>query len=142
MPDYKGAPKPRAIWTTPRGTIEIELYAGDAPIGTDYFVHLVESGDLVGTEVGRNAPGFVIQFAATKNTIRQRDEVNQRGLTRANLAWASAGLDTGRPGYTLGNQPQPHNEGDFTSLGRVIRGMDVVDRLERTDRITAARMVK
>jgi len=142
LPDYKGAPKPRAIWTTPRGTIEIELYPGDAPIGTDYFVHLVESGDIVDTEVGRNAPGFVIQFAATRNTIRQRDEVNQRGLTRGNLAWASAGLDTGRPGYTLGNQAQPHNEGDFTSLGRVIRGMDVVDRLERTDRITAARMVK
>ena len=142
VPDYNGAPKPRAIWETPRGTIEIELYAGDAPIGTDYFVHLVTTGDIVGTEVGRNAPGFVIQYQATKNTVRQRDEVNQRGLTRGNLAWASAGLDTGRPGYTLGNQMQPHNEGDFTSLGRVIRGMDIVDRLERTDRITAARMVK
>ena len=142
VPDYKGAPKPRAIWTTPRGTIEIELYAGDAPLGTAYFVHLMESGDWVGTEVGRNAPGFVIQYAGARNTVRQRDEVNQRGLTRANISWASAGLDTGRPGYTLGNQAQPHNEGDFTSLGRIIRGMDVVDRLERTDRITAARMVK
>jgi cyclophilin family peptidyl-prolyl cis-trans isomerase len=38
--------------------------------------------------------------------------------------------------------PQPHNEGDFTSLGRVTRGMDVVDRLELADAITAARMAK
>jgi cyclophilin family peptidyl-prolyl cis-trans isomerase len=38
--------------------------------------------------------------------------------------------------------PQPHNEGDFTALGRVIRGMDVVDRLELGDAITAARMVR
>ena len=33
---------------------------------------------------------------------------------------------------------QPHNEGDFTALGRVVRGMDVVDRLEYGDAVTAA----
>jgi cyclophilin family peptidyl-prolyl cis-trans isomerase len=60
---------------------------------------------------------------------------------RLNLSWASSGLDTGHPGYTLGITPQPHNEGDFTSLGRVVRGMDVVDRLELGDRITGARML-
>jgi cyclophilin family peptidyl-prolyl cis-trans isomerase len=68
--------------------------------------------------------------------------VNRHGLTRGNLAWASAGLDTGTPGYTLGNTPQAHNEGNFTALGRVIRGMDVVDRIELGDKITAARIVK
>ena len=69
-----------------------------------------------------------------------RDEVNRRGLLRGTLSWASAGLDTGRPGYTLGNTPQPHNEGDFTSLGRVVRGMDAVDRLELGDKVTGARI--
>jgi HEAT repeats len=64
------------------------------------------------------------------------------GLTRGNLSWASAGLDTGRPGYTLGSTPQPHNEGNFTPLGRVVRGMDVVDRLELGDAITGAKLIK
>ena len=59
-----------------------------------------------------------------------------------NKGWASSGLDTGRPGYTLGNTPQPHNEGDFTSLGRVVRGMDVVDRLELGDAITSAWFIR
>ena len=67
--------------------------------------------------------------------------MNRRGLLRGTLSWASAGLDTGRPGYTLGNTPQPHNEGDFTALGRVLRGMDAVDRLELGDKITGARLV-
>ena len=75
-----------------------------------------------------------------RDDVTLRDEVNRHGLTRGNLSWASAGLDTGRPGYTLGSTPQPHNEGNFTSLGRVVSGMDVVDRLELGDRITAARM--
>ena len=38
VPDYNGAAKPRAVLTTPRGEIELELYAGDAPIGLDYLV--------------------------------------------------------------------------------------------------------
>ena len=141
VPDYNGLPKPRAILETPRGPIEIELYAGDAPLGLDYFVSVVESGALVGTEFGRVVPNFVAQQRAIREDVTLRDEVSRRGLTRGNLSWASAGLDTGRPGYTLGNAPQPHNEGDFTALGRVVKGMDAVDHLELADRITAARMV-
>jgi len=45
-------------------------------------------------------------------------------------------------GYTLASTPQPHNEGNFTALGRIVAGMEVVDRLELGDRITAARMRK
>jgi cyclophilin family peptidyl-prolyl cis-trans isomerase len=142
VPDYNGQPKPHAIWETKRGTIELELYPGDAPLGMEYFVKSTESGDIIGTEFGRVVPNFVAQQQGIRNAPTLRDEVNSRGLTRANLAWASAGLDTGRPGYTLGNTPQPHNEGDFTSLGRVVAGMDVVDHLEWGDKILSARIVK
>ena len=140
VPDYNGAPKPRAISETARGTVELELYPGDAPMGVDFFVRLVESGALVGTEFGRVVPNFVAQQRAVRDDVTLRDEVNRHGLTRGTLSWASAGLDTGRPGYTLGSTPQTHNEGNFTALGRVVSGMDVVDRLELGDRITAARM--
>ena len=142
VPDYNGTAKPRAVLTTPRGEIELELYAGDAPLGLDYFVSVVESGAIVGTEFGRLVPNFVAQQRPIRDAVTLRDEVSRRGLVRGNLSWASAGLDTGRPGYTLGSTPQPHNEGDFTALGRVIRGMDVVDRLELGDAITAARIAK
>jgi HEAT repeat protein/cyclophilin family peptidyl-prolyl cis-trans isomerase len=142
VPDYRGAPKPRAIWTFGRGEIEIELHPGDAPLGTEYFVTLVESGAIVGTEFGRLVPNFVAQQRTITGAFTLRDEVNRRGLTRANLSWASAGLDTGRPGYTLGHTPQPHNEGNFTALGRIVRGMEVVDRLEFGDAVTGARMIR
>jgi cyclophilin family peptidyl-prolyl cis-trans isomerase len=140
--DYNGAEKPRATLTTPRGEIDIELYPGDAPLGVEHFVALVESGAIVGTEFGRVVPNFVAQQRPIRDAVTLRDEVNRRGLTRANLSWASAGLDTGRPGYTFGVTPQPHNEGDFTALGRVIRGMEVVDRFERGDAILSARMTR
>lgn len=142
VPAYNGARPPRAELVTARGTIELELHPGDAPLGLEYFVRVVESGELVGTEFSRVVPNFVAQQRAIRTDVVLRDEVSRRGLTRGNLSWASAGLDTGRPGYTLGATPQPHNEGNFTALGRVIRGMDVVEQLQLGDTITAARMLK
>lgn len=142
VPDYKGAPKPRAIWETPRGVIELELYPGDAPLGVEFFSRVMESEDIVGTEFTRVVPNFVAQQRAIRNDVVLRDEVSRRGLTRGNLSWASGGLDSGRPGYTLGVTPQPHNEGNFTALGRVVKGMDVLEQLELGDAITAALMVR
>lgn len=142
VPDYTGAPPPRVIWETPRGSVELELYPGDAPFGVEHLMRVIESGDIVGTEFTRLVPNFVAQQQAIRNASTLRDEVNRRGLTRGNLSWASAGLDTGRPGYTLGHTPQPHNEGDFTALGRVVNGMDAVDKLELGDKVTGARIVR
>ncbi|MGH7470280.1 MAG: HEAT repeat domain-containing protein [Longimicrobiales bacterium] len=141
VPDYNGAPRPRVQWDTPRGAIELELYPGDAPLAVEDFMKVLDSGAIVGTEFSRVVPDFVAQQRAIYTDHRLRDEVTRLGLTRGNLSWASAGLDTGRPGYTLGSTPQPHNEGDFTTLGRVVRGLDVVDRLELGDRVTAARLL-
>jgi cyclophilin family peptidyl-prolyl cis-trans isomerase/HEAT repeat protein len=141
VPDYNGAPHPTAEWVTPRGTITIELYPGDAPLGTEEFVRLVEAGSIVGTKFTRVVPDFVDQQQTVPGAKRLRDEVTRRGLTRANVAWASAGLDTGTPGYTLANAVQPHNEGDFTTLGRVIAGLDVMDQIQLNDAITAAKML-
>lgn len=141
VPAYEGKPNPIARWETPRGPIELELYAGDAPLAVDYFVQTIESGTVVGTEFTRVVADFVDQQQTIRNGRVQRDEVNRRRLTRANLAWATAGLDTGSPGYTLNHTPQPHNEGDFTSVGRVIRGMDAVDQIELGDRVIGAHLL-
>jgi HEAT repeat protein/cyclophilin family peptidyl-prolyl cis-trans isomerase len=142
VPDYNGAAGPHVVFDTVRGSVEIELYPGDAPFGVEYLLDVIKTGDIVGSEFGRVVPDFVAQERSIRADAPRRDEVSRRGLTRGNLSWASAGLDTGRPGYTLGSTPQPHNEGDFTALGRVVRGMDVVDRIELGDKITGARVRK
>jgi HEAT repeat protein/cyclophilin family peptidyl-prolyl cis-trans isomerase len=141
VPSYNGKPLPRARMRTVRGDIELELYAGDAPLAMDAMTRILDGGNIVGSEFSRVVPDFVDQEATIRDAAVQRDEVNRHRLTRGNLAWASAGLDTGRPGYTLNHTPQPHNEGDFTSLGRVIRGQDVVDRIELGDRILGLQII-
>ncbi|HET7216762.1 MAG TPA: HEAT repeat domain-containing protein [Vicinamibacterales bacterium] len=140
--DYNGAARPRSVLGTAKGEIELELYPDDAPLGVEYLMSAIASGAVVGTEFGRVVPNFVAQQRPIRDAAVLRDEVSRRGLTRGNLSWASAGLDTGRPGYTLAVTPQPHNEGDFTALGGVVRGQDVVDRLELGDAVIAARVVR
>ncbi len=67
------------------------------------FVSVVESGAIVGTEFGRVVPNFVAQQRPIRDAITLRDEVSRRGLTRGNLSWASAGLDTGPAGLHAGH---------------------------------------
>ena len=141
VPDYKGEPRPTARWETARGAIDLELYPGDAPLAGEDFVRTIPSGAIVGTQFTRVVADFVDQQETIRSGNTLRDEVNRHRLTRANLAWATSGLDTGSPGYTLNHTPQPHNEGDFTSMGHVIRGMDAVDHIELGDRILGARML-
>jgi HEAT repeat protein/cyclophilin family peptidyl-prolyl cis-trans isomerase len=143
VPAYNGAAAPHVVFDTPRGPIEIELHTGDAPFGTEYLMSVISNGTIVGTEFTRVVPDFVDQEAGIPNRIAPlRDEVTRRGLLRGNLSWASGGLDTGVPGYTLGNAPQPHNEGDFTALGTVIKGADAMDHIELGDAITGARVIR
>jgi HEAT repeat protein/cyclophilin family peptidyl-prolyl cis-trans isomerase len=139
VPDYEGKPRPTSTWTTPKGEFVIELYPGEAPIATDDFVRTMDAGAMIGTQFTRVVPDFVNQQEGIRSNLL-RDEVSRRRIERTNLSWASAGLDTGNPGYTLNHTPQPHNEGNFTTLGHVIRGMDVVDRTDVGDRILSARM--
>ena len=76
---------------------------------------------------------------------------------RGNLSWGSnignatrfpgtrgpgAAYDTGPAVYTFGQTPQPHNEGDFSALGRIVIGMDAVDRMELGDYVVSVRVVK
>jgi HEAT repeat protein/cyclophilin family peptidyl-prolyl cis-trans isomerase len=140
--DYNGTPRPMAKWDTPRGPIVLELYPGDAPLAVDDFIRTVETGTIRGAEFTRVVPDFVDQQRQILGSGVLRDEVNRHRLTRANLAWATSGLDTGTPGYTLNHTAQPHNEGDFTSLGHVIEGMDAVDHIELGDWILAAKMIR
>jgi cyclophilin family peptidyl-prolyl cis-trans isomerase len=48
---------------------------------------------------------------------------------------ALAGKDTGGSQFFITHSPQPHLDGRYTVFGEVVSGMDVVDRIERDDKI-------
>jgi peptidyl-prolyl cis-trans isomerase B (cyclophilin B) len=48
---------------------------------------------------------------------------------------ALSGKDTGGSQFFVTHSPQPHLDGRYTVFGRVVQGMDVVDSIDRGDRI-------
>jgi peptidyl-prolyl cis-trans isomerase B (cyclophilin B) len=53
---------------------------------------------------------------------------------------ALSGPDTGGSQFFIAHSPQPHLDAKYTVFGRVVNGMDVVDRLQQQDVIQRVRV--
>ena len=87
----------------------------------------MQGGDPRGDSEG--GPGFTL-----------RDEINQRPFLRGTLGMALDGPDTAGSQFFVTLSPQPHLDDRYTAFGRVIAGMDVVDRIEPGDVIRRVRV--
>ncbi len=158
VPAYNGAPPPRLRWETTRGAVDTDLNPLDAPLATDYLLSLTAQGAMRNIRFDRVVPNFVAQQREVLiDEPLQRDEISRGRLVRARLSWGSnignaerfpgtrgpgAAYDTGPAVYTFAHTVQPHNEGDFTALGLIVKGMDAVDRMELGDYVKSVTVVK
>ena len=137
---------PQVFLDTDKGTIQIELAVIDAPVATDTFASLAASGYFDGLpfhEVvangfvrggdprgdGHGGPGYTI-----------RDEVSERPFLRGTVGLARDAPEAGGSQFFITLTPQPQMDARYTVLGRVISGMEVVDRLAQWDVIRRTRV--
>ena len=131
---------------TDKGSIEIELAVLDAPLTVDNFITLARKGFFNGLSVHRVVPDFVIQGGDPRGdgeggpgyTIR--DEINQRPYLCGVVGMALDWKDTGGSQFFITHSPQPHLDAKYTVFGRVVSGMDVVDKIQQWDVIRAIRV--
>ena len=136
-----------AYLDTDRGTIEIELAVLDAPLTVENFVTLARKGYFDGLSVHRVVPDFVIQSGDPRGDgeggpgYSIRDELNERPYLRGTVGMAlDLWRDTGGSQFFITHSPQPHLDAKYTVFGRVIAGMDVVDRIQQGDIIRRVRV--
>jgi cyclophilin family peptidyl-prolyl cis-trans isomerase len=137
---------PMAYIDTEKGLIQIELAVLDAPRAVANFVSLARRNFLGATPLHRVVPDFVAQDGDPRGdgeggpgyTIR--DEINQRPYLRGTVGMALDWEDTGGSQFFITHSPQPHLDGRYTVFGRVVSGMDVVDRLQQWDQIRSVRV--
>lgn len=135
----------RATIVTSRGDIQLELFAGDAPQTVNSFLSLAANGFFDGQEWPRVVPNFVIQGGDPRGDTSGgpgyviRDELNRNLYLRGTLGMALSGPDTGGSQWFVTHSPQPHLDATYTVFGRVVRGMEVADRLLPGDRIIRIR---
>jgi cyclophilin family peptidyl-prolyl cis-trans isomerase len=142
--DYKRAlarigKSTRAVVTTSKGSFTIDLLPEAAPLTVDNFVQLAQRDYYRNVHIHRVVPNFVIQDGDPRGDgnggpgYQIRCEINQVLYDRAAVGMALSGKDTGGSQWFVTHSPQPHLDGGYTVFGRVITGMDVVDRIVRND---------
>jgi cyclophilin family peptidyl-prolyl cis-trans isomerase/HEAT repeat protein len=146
--ETRARPRPHAVIETNQGEIEVELFADDAPLTVRSFLGLASSGFFDGQEWPRVVPNFVIQGGDPRGDTSGgpgysiRDEINRHLYQRGTLGMALSGPDTGGSQWFITHSPQPHLDGTYTVFGRVVRGMEVADRILPGDRIIRIREVR
>jgi cyclophilin family peptidyl-prolyl cis-trans isomerase/HEAT repeat protein len=129
----------RAVVTTSKGSFTIELLPEAAPLTVDNFVQLAQRDYYRNVTIHRVVPNFVIQDGDPRGDgnggpgYQIRCEINQVLYDRAAVGMALSGKDTGGSQWFVTHSPQPHLDGGYTVFGRVVAGMDVVDRIVRGD---------
>ena len=137
---------PHAFIETARGTIEIELAVLDAPATVASFIDLARRGFFNGVPIHRVVPDFVVQDGDPRGDgeggpgYTLRDEINQQPYLRGTVGMALDWKDTGGSQFFITHSPQPHLDARYTVFGSVVKGMELVDRIQQRDVITTIRI--
>ena len=132
---------PQVMLETSKGKVVLELFEDEAPNTVANFISLVEKGFYDGltfhrvidgfmaqggdpTGRGTGGPGYRIACECYRDDARKHE--------RGSIAMAHAGRDTGGSQFYITFKPTPHLNGRHTVFGRVISGMDAIDKFNRT----------
>jgi cyclophilin family peptidyl-prolyl cis-trans isomerase len=131
---------------TSMGTITVELFKDQAPVSVANFLEYARDGFYPGTVFHRVVPGYVIQGGGFTSALVekgtrppiQNEATNGLSNRRGTLAMArtrSLRSATSQFYINLSNNPSLDHTGfspdvfGYAVFGRVIAGMDVVDRI-------------
>ncbi len=128
------------------GVIQMELYPETAPESVKNFISLANSGFYDGLIFHRVIMGFMIQGGDPKGTgaggpgycIKgefavngvQNDISHVRGVV--SMARKSRPYDSAGSQFFIVHEDSTFLDGQYAAFGRVISGMDVVDRIAKT----------
>ena len=130
------------------GVMIAELYEDVAPLTVDNFLSLANKGFYDGLTFHRVIPGFMIQGGCPKGNgtggpgYHIKGEFSANGVkndlkhTRGVLSMARAAQpDSAGSQFFIMHADAPHLDGQYAAFGKVIEGLEVVDRIAsvRTD---------
>ncbi|MCJ7765584.1 MAG: peptidylprolyl isomerase [Thiovulaceae bacterium] len=131
---------PIAVLETTQGTIEIELHPEIAPLAVENFTTHIKNGYYNGIIFHRIIKNFMIQGGDPTGTGRGGESIWHKPFKdefdpnvtfdkAGTIAMANAGPGTNGSQFFITTAPTPWLNGRHTIFGFVVKGMDVVDRL-------------
>ena len=130
---------------TAKGVMKVDFYEKDAPNTVANFIKLSESGFYNGLNFHRVIPDFVIQGGCPKGTgsggpgykidceLTGDNQYHDRGV----LSMAHAGKNTGGSQFFIchSRNNTSHLDRVHTCFGKVVDGLDVIDKIVGGDKI-------
>jgi peptidyl-prolyl cis-trans isomerase B (cyclophilin B) len=137
--------KQTAIITLGTGKqIQIEFFPEDAPKTVENFVTLAKKGFYDGLNFHRVVPDFVVQGGCPKGDgtggpgYQVKAEFNKNKHVRGSVAMArSQHPDSAGSQFYICYGATPHLDNNYTVFGKVVSGMEEVDRIKQGDRMTS-----
>ena len=146
---------PMIVLETAKGTIEFETYPEEAPKTVARILELVKKGFYNGQRFHRAEPNFLVQIGDPASRDVSKHEwwgrsrpgppvgVAEITKKRRHVQGAVGMAHGGRPSdadtqFYIMLQAKPLLDGKYAVFGRVISGMDVVERLRRGDVLKSA----
>jgi peptidyl-prolyl cis-trans isomerase B (cyclophilin B) len=135
-----------ATFDTDRGPVRLELYPDKAPLTVANFVNLAQRGFYDGLHFHRVIPDFMVQGGCPQGTgtggpgYKFEDETSngvrhERGV----LSMANAGPNTNGSQFFITHVATPWLDGKHTVFGKVVEGMDIVDKVAQGDLIKSVK---
>ncbi|MDO4263606.1 MAG: peptidylprolyl isomerase [Deinococcus sp.] len=130
----------QAVFETSKGRIVVELYPDEAPMTVNSFAYLLRHHYYDGIKFHRVIDGFMAQTGDPTGTgmggpgYRFEDEFAgnpHRHAEKGVLSMANAGPGTNGSQFFITFTATPHLDGRHTVFGKVVEGLDVLDRLKR-----------
>jgi cyclophilin family peptidyl-prolyl cis-trans isomerase len=130
-----------AVIETTQGTMTIDLFEQQAPLTVNNFVFLALNQYYEGVSLFRVIDEFIAQTGDPTGTgvgtagYQFADEISPgfSHSTAGILSTANSGPNTNSSQFFITLAPLPALDGAYTIFGAVIDGLDVLDRLTRTD---------
>ena len=128
----------KAEFDTTKGKFVIEVTRSLSPKGADRFYNMVRSGYFTDVAFFRVVPGFMCQFgihgdpgvSAKWREASIEDEPVKSGNTRGAITFAKGGPNSRTTQLFINFADNSRLDGQgFPSFGKVVEGMDVVDKI-------------
>jgi peptidylprolyl isomerase/peptidyl-prolyl cis-trans isomerase B (cyclophilin B) len=131
------------------GEIRIEFYPEDAPKTVENFVTLAKKGFYNGLKFHRVVPDFVVQGGCPKGDgtggpgYQIKAEFNKQKHVRGSVAMArSQHPDSAGSQFYICYGSTPHLDGQYTVFGKVVQGIESIDKIQQGDRMTSVAIVE
>jgi peptidyl-prolyl cis-trans isomerase B (cyclophilin B) len=141
----RGVSRTEIVFETDRGDLIVELFPADAPFTVQAFLRLVDRRHFDGLVWHAVEPGVMVESGDQRgdglaNVVAPtRDESSTRSFQVGSLGLVLDGPDTGGNRFFITLRPSPELASTHTAFGRVVVGLDLLDRLTVSDRIRRVR---